>query len=223
MSYFTEDFIDFFSELEVNNNKSWFDDNRKRYENNVREPYKAFIEDLILEIQKTGAKMDVEMKHCVFRINRDIRFSKDKTPYKPYASAAIANGGKKATDDPGLYLAFSGRYATIGGGAYGIDKENLYFLRDYIFNHQEKFRKIIDAKPFKAMFGEIRGDRNKIIPKEFKPALEIVPEIANKHFYYMHDNDPKIVLKKDIMEYVMEHWHNATEVREFLKTGLTSS
>lgn len=223
MSYFNQDFIDFFTELEINNNKNWFDDNRKRYENSVREPYKAFIGDLILEIQKTGAKMEVEPKHCIFRINRDIRFTKDKSPYKPHASAALSNGGKKASDDPGLYLAFSGRYATIGGGAHGIDKENLYFLRDFIFNNQKKFRKIIDAKPFKSMFGEIRGERNKIIPKEFKLALETVPEIANKHFYYMHDDDPKIILKKDIMEYVMDHWHTAKDVREFLKAGLTSS
>lgn len=223
MAYFNEDFIKFYQELEINNNKDWFDDNRKRYESNVRDPFKAFVNDLIIELNKQGAGFEIAPKDAIFRINRDVRFSKDKTPYKPHSSAALAKGGKKDRETPGMYLAFSGNYAQIGGGLYGIEKDNLYFLREYIFKHQVEFLKIINEKTFMSMFGEIRGERNKIIPKEFKSALENVPQIANKHFFYMQEHKPPIILDKNIMATVIKHWEAASELRFFLQKGISST
>lgn len=223
MAYFTPDFIQFYQELEINNNRDWFNDNRKRYESNVRDPFKAFINELIIELNKRGADFDIAPKDCIFRINRDVRFSKDKTPYKPHSSAALAKGGKKDRETPGMYIAFSGSYAQMGGGLYGIEKENLYFLREYIFNHQDEFLKIINDEKFKATFGEVRGERNKIIPKEFKSALEKVPEIANKHFFYMQEHQPPVVLQADLMDQVLHHWEVAGELRSFLSKGISST
>ncbi|NQX91736.1 MAG: DUF2461 domain-containing protein [Flavobacteriales bacterium] len=223
MAYFQKDFIDFFKELERNNHRDWFQDNRTRYEKNVRDPFKAFIGDLISEIKKHDPSLELEPKNAIFRINRDIRFSKDKTPYKTNVSAAISHGGKKAKDDPGLYLGFGAKQTTIGGGSYGIEKESLYFLRDYIANNTKEFRKVVDAKAFKGMYGEILGERNKIVPKEFREALEVCPEIANKHFYFMDQIAANAVIKDNLMEVVMEHYHVAKDVREFLCKGLHST
>ena len=96
MQYFIPDFIEFFKELAANNNKDWFDINRKRYTDVIKEPFKKFVLDLIVEVGKVNPKIkDIEPKDCIFRINRDIRFSKDKTPYKMNVSALIAPGGKR--------------------------------------------------------------------------------------------------------------------------------
>jgi len=81
MSYFTQDFIDFFKELSQNNHKEWFHANKKRYEASVKNPFYALLGDIIKEFQKEDPLMNLEVKNAVARINRDIRFSKDKTPY----------------------------------------------------------------------------------------------------------------------------------------------
>ena len=79
MAFFQQEFIDFFIELAPNNNKDWFDVNRKRYENFVKDPFNSFVQHLISEISKTDKNFsDLEPKHCVFRINKDVRFSKYK-------------------------------------------------------------------------------------------------------------------------------------------------
>jgi len=77
MKYFAPDFLQFFKELAANNNKEWFDANRKRYETNVKKPMEVFVGDALKELYK-NKKLDVKPGECIFRINRDIRFSKDR-------------------------------------------------------------------------------------------------------------------------------------------------
>ena len=86
---FNEEYLDFFKELAQFNKKEWFDENRKRYEKSVKIPFKKFVTELIQEIQKIDPEVEIEAKDAVFRINRDIRFSKDKTPYKIQMSAIL--------------------------------------------------------------------------------------------------------------------------------------
>ena len=81
MAYFTDDFMQFFRELQENNSKEWFDANRKRYQNSVKDPFYAFIDHMIGLINERDNSVQIAAKDAVMRINRDIRFSKDKTPY----------------------------------------------------------------------------------------------------------------------------------------------
>ena len=80
--HFTPDFLNFFMELAPNNNKDWFDNNRDRYKKSVKEPFENFVEKLIKEMKKSEEIMDGRPSDFIFRINKDIRFSKDKSPYK---------------------------------------------------------------------------------------------------------------------------------------------
>ena len=95
MPYFEKDFLEFFKELEKNNNKDWFDANRKRYEKVIKDPFKAFVQKMIDRMHELDSSVIIQPKDCIFRINRDIRFSKDKTPYKSNVSAVVGVGGKK--------------------------------------------------------------------------------------------------------------------------------
>lgn len=81
MQYFTQEYIDFFKYLSNNNHKEWFHDNIKRYENNIKKPFLNFVTSLIEEVSKIDDEVNLDAKKCISRINRDIRFSKDKTPY----------------------------------------------------------------------------------------------------------------------------------------------
>ncbi|MCH8908982.1 MAG: DUF2461 domain-containing protein, partial [Candidatus Heimdallarchaeota archaeon] len=132
MGYFTQEFLDFFKELTRNNKKVWFDKNRKTYEQIVREPFKAFISELIFRIQEFEVDFEVTPKQAIFRINRDIRFAKDKTPYKTYVSANMQPGGRTQAGHPGYYIHLGVDIAHVGGGAHHVTKEHTYGIRSKI-------------------------------------------------------------------------------------------
>jgi uncharacterized protein (TIGR02453 family) len=115
--FFTEDYRRFFMELAANNHKDWFDVNRKRYELSVKEPFQKFVQHLIVEFIKLDPSFsDLTPKDCIFRINRDIRFSPDKTPYKLYCSAVISPGGKKSRSLSGVYVELTPEHIRVYGG-----------------------------------------------------------------------------------------------------------
>ena len=108
MAYFTKDFIDFFKELAANNKKEWFDFNRKRYEKSVKQPFAEFVQEMIDRIRADDPKVDISTKDAIFRINRDVRFSKDKTPYKTHMAAIVSARGKKDKGQTLLRKLFEG-------------------------------------------------------------------------------------------------------------------
>jgi len=220
MSYFTQDFIDFFKELSQNNHKEWFHANKKRYEASVKNPFYALLGDIIKEFQKEDPLMNLEVKNAVARINRDIRFSKDKTPYNTHVTAFISREGKKNKSIPGLFLRFSPEMVGIMGGCYGPDKEQLIKLRTVMSQDGKAFRKLINAKSFKNKFGEIQGDVSKRIPKEFKEAAQIEPLVANKQFYFVAEREPELLLQKDLLKEIMKYWKTMKPVSEFLKNAI---
>ena len=95
MKYFEKAFITFFKDLENNNNKEWFHSHKKRYENDVKNPMVRFVTDVVEELKNLDSGITIDPKKCIGRINRDIRFSKDKTPYKIRTFAQIIKEIKK--------------------------------------------------------------------------------------------------------------------------------
>lgn len=202
MTYFTKDYIDFFKELAANNNKEWFDANKKRYAKGVKEPFEKFIGDLIAEVSKLNKEIAITHKDAIFRINRDIRFSKDKTPYKTNRSAIISPKGRKDKSYPGMYIEAGPQHVRIYGGVYMPDKDQLYNIRERMAENPKAFEKLINDPEFKAVFGEVRGEQNKIVPKEFKDAASDYPFILNKQWYWFKEMKPEILLKNDLLEQV---------------------
>ncbi len=195
MAFFTPDFLQFFIDLAPNNHKDWFDLNRKRYENSVKEPFKNFVQHMIAEIAKTDSNFkDLEAKDCIFRINRDIRFSKDKTPYKMNVSAVVAPEGKKSKAVNGIYFEFGPEHVRVYGGIYEIDKDDLLTVREGIANDIKGFQTAYTNPNFKKVFGTILGEKNKVIPKELKEAAEKEPLIFNKQWYFYAEFDAETVL-----------------------------
>ena len=220
MSYFTQDFIQFFKDLAANNNKEWFDLNRKRYEKEVKVPFNNFIGDLITRISKDDPSISIQPKDAIFRINRDIRFSNDKTPYKTMVSAIITKGGKKDKTSPGLYIELTPEHVRVYGGVYMADKDQLYDIRAHIAENMDAFQKALNDKEFKSKYGEIRGEKNKVIPSELKDSAEKEPLIYNKQFYYFGEMKPDVILKDDLIEKVFEYYMAAKGIREFLSKAI---
>ena len=222
MAMFTADFIDFFKELSQNNNKKWFDQNRKRYEVSVKTPFHSFVERMIKKIQADDPEVKITPAESIFRINRDLRFSKDKTPYKTQMSALISRTGKKDKDFPGIFFSMGEANIMIYGGAHTLEKDRLYSIRKYISEHPDTFSKRLADRVFKDKYGRIHGDKNKRIPAEFIDAAEKQPLLFNKAFYYYAKLDVKLILDPSLVDIFMDYYLAAKPMREFLISALSN-
>ena len=220
MGHFTKDYIAFFRDLANNNNKNWFDQNRKRYEISVKKPFTAFVEEVIVRIYADNPDVLITPSEAIFRINRDIRFSNDKTPYKTHMSAFISPGGKKAKDEPGFYFQFGVNGIRIYSGVYQLDKDDLNKVRSAIAVNSDNFSKIINNDNFRLKYGEILGDKHKRIPPEYKEAVIKQPLIANKNFYVMADIEDKYIISPHLSDLLMDYYYAVKTFLEFLTKSL---
>ena len=223
MYYFSQDFIDFFRDLAQNNNKTWFHSNRKRYERSVKDSFYSFIEDLICQIRRYDPLFSVSPHDCILRINRDIRFSKEKSPYNLHCTAFVSPGGGKDKSVPGLFLRFSPESIGIMGGCYGPSKEQLHAIRTYIANNLELFQTIIGEENFVSLFGKIRGASNKRLPATLQKVVLTEPLIANKQFYFTAERRPELIMQHDLMEEVMRYWQAARLLNDFFVNALNAA
>jgi uncharacterized protein (TIGR02453 family) len=214
--YFTDAYLRFFMDLASNNHKDWFDQNRSRYQTEVKAKFEIFVADLIEVLKKDAELGDLKAGDCIFRINKDIRFSKDKSPYKLQMSALIVKGGKKQMHDPGLYIELGPEFLNIYTGFYMPDKEQLLKIREKIAADPIGFSKVISDKVFKQSFGEVRGDKSKILPKELKESAKEQELIFNKQFYLVHQVDADKILEDDLLEYIVKHFKAAAQFNHFL-------
>ncbi|MCP5063564.1 MAG: DUF2461 domain-containing protein [Ignavibacteriae bacterium] len=220
MQYFTQDFMDFFIELENNNSREWFHANKKRYEESVKIPFENFIQDMIFRIHEDDENLMITPKEAIFRIYRDIRFSKDKTPYKTHSSAVIVNGGRKNYTDPGVYIEMSSRGIKFYGGIYQMTKDQLQNVRESIVSNLDEFNALINDKDFKKKYGKVQGEQHKRIPKEFKEIHEVQPLIANKQFYFLGKIDSKRILNKNLADHLMKYYFAGKPLGCFLSEAL---
>ncbi len=216
----TKKSLDFLKDLSKNNNRDWFHTNKKRYETDLKLPYEQFISNLIEAYKEIDPEISISAKEAVFRIYRDTRFSKDKTPYKTHVGALISRHGRKGKEYPGNYIHVETGRLMLGGGAYFMEKDSLQKVRNHIMQHASEFKSIIGNPGFVDKFGEIKGDKHKRIPKEYKEFHEEQPLIANKQFYYMAELPPTKVLGDGGVDYVMDYFKAGEELNKFLRTAM---
>lgn len=215
MAYFTSEFIDFFKELAPNNHKEWFDANRKRYHEHVKGPFEAFVKDILEAAREIDPQIDVPYNKAIFRINRDVRFSKDKEPYKINRSAIISRGGTKDKSIPGMYFEITPEELRIYGGVYMSDKDQLQRIREEIAENLEEFHALISDNDFTETFGEILGEKNVRIPKEFKEVAEKQSLIANKQFYFFTKLPVETIYKEELKDIMLAHFTVMKPVTDF--------
>lgn len=220
MKYFTESFLQFLKELPANNNSEWFNANRKRYENEVKKPFEIFVTDLVKELQHFIPNLENQPKNYIFRINRDIRFSKDKSPYKIHVSAAIAPGGKKDFSFPGLYIQLAAEDCRIYSGLYELSTLELEKVRVKIATETDRFLALINDKNFKETFGNIQGEKYKKTPKGYEETFAKTELILNKNFYYYQIFPTEIVLNNDFLPYIIEKYKPTLQLNTFFAEAL---
>lgn len=169
--------IKFLKDLKKNNNKPWFDKNRAQYEA-AKTDFADFIQQVINKHSKSDPSIkSITAKDCLFRINRDVRFSKDKSPYKTNMGAYINRGGKKSLF-AGYYFHFEPGAAFTGGGLWMPMPPELKKVRQEIDYNFDTFRKIASNKKFKTIYNDLSRDKEYVlsrVPKGYEadnPAAE---------------------------------------------------
>ena len=220
MTKLSKEFIQFFKELKRNNNRPWFLKNKERYEAIVKGPFEEFVGDLILKFRKIDSSISIIPKEAIFRIYRDVRFSKDKIPYKEHASAVISPGGKKDHTVPGLYIQISGEHIRVYSGIYVIETAQLYKVRQYIQKNLKEFKLAISDPKFKKNFGKVLGEKHKRVPKEFVETEKIEPLILNKSFYYFSTIPLSLINSPKLVDTIIARYRAAYKINSFLRQAV---
>ncbi len=176
--------LKFLRQLKKNNQKEWFDAHRAQYEA-AKIDYSNFIQLVIDALQKSDTTITgLSSKDCLFRINRDIRFSKDKTPYKSNFGASIKRGGRKSPF-AGYYFHCEPGSSFIGGGLWMPDASVLKNMRQEIDYNWDEFQSIIKEKKFKKIYGDLYMEGNislSTMPKGYEKENPAAPYLKLKSF-----------------------------------------
>lgn len=177
--------ISFLNDLSENNHKVWFEANKERYLQAKQE-----MEDLVQEVIEKISLFDSSVadqlaKKCVFRIYRDVRFSKDKVPYKNNMGGFIVPGGKKS-GKAGYYLHLEPGNSFIAGGVYMPESANLKKIREEILYNTKAFKGIIESDSFRETFGEVEGEKLKRPPKGYPAEFEDIELLKFKSYTVLH-------------------------------------
>ena len=192
----TTHILSFLSDLQANNEKAWMDQHRDRYQT-ARQHFIDLVGHVLGELSIDDESLrGLNPKDCIFRINRDIRFSKDKSPYKNNFGAAMAEGGKK-TDQALYYLHLQPNGESfLAGGIYQPPPPTLAKVRQEIDYNASELKTITDAPAFKKYFGEIQGDALKRAPKGYEPDHPNIELLKLTSYLVMHKLTDKQVADK---------------------------
>ena len=190
--------LHFLKKLKINNNREWFDSNKTEYLAS-KEIFEEFVSELIKGINKFDKKvsLDLKPKDCTFRIYKDVRFSKDKTPYKNNMSASINPGGKKS-NIPGYYFHLEPEACFLAGGVYMPMPDVLKAIRQEIDYNPLPLINVLKSASFKKEFNGLdEEDKLKNPPKGFNKDHAHSEILKNKHFIVSKKFENKVILKKE--------------------------
>jgi len=214
--------LDFLKKLKKNNNRDWFNTNKKLYED-ARYDFEIFVFDLIQKLTDFDDTISgVEPKDCLFRIYRDVRFSKDKKPYKQNFAAAIQIGGRKSHKS-GYYVHLEpGGGNMLASGIYMPMPDKLSLVRNLIASNYKEYEKIISAKQFKKEFKEVWGgdDKLKTVPKGFPKDHPAVEHLKNKSFIIFKMLSDTDVLSKNFLNNSAKLFKEMKPFNDFLNRAL---
>jgi uncharacterized protein (TIGR02453 family) len=216
--------LTFLDELAKNNTKEWFDQNRKRYEG-VKKDYYSAAEQLLNAMKTIDGNIEpLTRKECVFRINRDIRFSADKSPYKTNIGVYISGLGVK-NQGAGYYLHIQPGASFVGGGIYMPDSPTLKRLRKEIQMFHREFEGIIESPDFQKCYKGLDRDPSIMLKKAPQgydiddPAIEY---LKLKSYTAVKKISDKDLLSNDAETIVMDHFKALKPLVDFINNALVT-
>jgi uncharacterized protein (TIGR02453 family) len=222
--YFTRATFDFLKDLEENNNRAWFQENKHRYEEHVRDSSIRFITDFGPRLKKISEHFRADPRTVggsLFRIYRDTRFSKDKRPYKTMIGIHFRHELGKDAHAPGFYLHVERNGCFVGAGIWHPDSKSLHGIRSAIVEDPQAWKRPTGGKRFRDLYA-LEGDRLKRPPRGFDPAHPLIEELKRKDFIGVAKIPQKMITGPDLTREIANIFTAATPVARFLCGALAA-
>lgn len=211
--------FDFLKQLQKNNNRDWFAKNKDRYDEELARIVN-FADDLLNQMNKHDQIENESGKKCLFRIYRDTRFSKDKTPYKNHWSGNLRRATKQLRGS--YYFHIEPGKSFVGGGFWGPEPADLKRIRDEIAYDATPFYKIFDTKTFKSTFGTLQGEQIQTTPKGFDPNHPDIKLLRYKQFVLKRTFIDKEVMDTNFVKEVNETFKRMRPFLDHMSEVLTT-
>lgn len=215
--------LKFLKDLKKNNNKPWFDAHRKEYEA-AKNDFTIFIQTVIDKHAKSDLTIkSIAAKNCMFRINRDVRFSKDKSPYKTNMGAYISKGGKKSIY-AGYYFHCEPGQCFVGGGLWMPMPPELNKVRQEIDYNLAEFKKIVTSKKFKSVYKDLSHDPEYVLsrlPKGYEPGNPAAEFLKMKSFVSMASLKDTDLTSKDLVKKTTTAFEALQPLIDFINESLS--
>jgi len=218
----TKESLQFLDDLKKNNNRDWFQDNKKRYEI-FKKDYHQLVSDFLDVMKPLDPSLELlEVKNCTFRINRDIRFSKDKSPYKAHLGVWMSTGAKGA-NRAGYYVHIEKGASFIAGGFYSPEAEDLKKVRKEIAFFHDDLEAILADKNFKKEFGSLDVNETnslKSMPRGYEKDHPAIAFLKLKSFTATQKYDIAEVTQKDFVAKMSKKLIALKPLNEFINRAL---
>ena len=216
--------LQFLEDLKANNNRDWFLDNKKRYEV-FKKDYHQLVIDFLDAMKPLDSSLEMlEVKNCTFRINRDIRFSKDKSPYKSYIGVWLSSG-VKGQNRSGYYVHIEKGSSFIAGGFYCPEADDLKKVRKEIAYFYEDLEEILDEKNFKKEFEDFDRNESNLLknpPRGYEKDHPAIEFLKLKSFETTQKFDIKAISQKDFVSVMSKKLISLKPLNDFINRALTS-
>lgn len=212
--------LEFLKELALNNSKEWMDDNKKRYQE-AKQQVIELVSEVIHQMQDIDPSLTgIDPRKTLFRINRDIRFSNNKDPYKTNFGAFLVEGGRQS-GNPGYYMHIMPSNNFIGGGIYQPSPETLQKVRQEIDNNGNEIRQIIEKKEFVKIYSKpFDEDKLKTAPRGYPKDHENLDLLQLKHYVFMRSVTNDELLSDNFIEKVVESFIALYPFNQFLQRAI---
>jgi len=211
--------LSFLSTLEINNNREWFNENKQLYLQ-AKENVENVVNEIISGVSEFDKSVErLEAKNCIFRIYKDTRFSKDKTPYKTNIGASLVEKGPKTLNHAGYYVHLEPGKSFLAGGVYMTEPKNLKAIREKVSSEGENFLKILNKKSFKDHL-ELRGDRLVKVPQGFDKENPMGDYLKFKQFTVFHPLSDEAVLDENFVKNTVKVFKEIYPFNQFLNDAI---
>lgn len=213
--------LDFLKELKANNQKEWMETNRQRYLQ-ARDEFKELVSEVLEDLRPLDPGLEqLTVSDCLFRINRDIRFSADKTPYKPWMSAVIAEGGRHSVQSIYYLHLQPGDESRVAGGMYQPAGEQLRKIRQEVDYNAAELKQIVSQEDFRKHFGEIQGEKLSRAPRGYPVDHPNIELLKLKSFIALRKFSDEEVLQGNFMEEVIKSYRTVQPFNEYLNVAIS--
>ncbi|MEI9971700.1 MAG: DUF2461 domain-containing protein [Ignavibacteriota bacterium] len=213
---FPPEALQFFRSLARNNNRDWFQPRKAVFEEKVKLPMRQFVEALNEGMKSFAPEYVTDPAKAIYRIYRDTRFSKDKTPYKDHIAASFFRSGTGPHKYGGYYVQVSHKDVAAGGGVYMPDPEVLYEIRQHIAGNHERLRKILAAPAVKRLLGEVQGDQLSRVPKGFLATHPAADLLRFKSLFLYTNLEPELATTPQFLTEVLTRFKAIKPFLDFL-------